>query len=534
MINRLKIMGLRMLPLAVFSMVMVLLAACGVNGRRTSPYVDVNTDFNHIYETIVTSTDLSHAKGMIKKAYDEERIGEGQKKYLEAIVVYRAEERFDSVIEICQQALDASDTKGDKTLTYCIYALMTNSAAASENNAAMLQYASATETLAQELGRKDKEFEMKATVGYGMVLLGNSEEGLKMIDQALDDLMKYDSWNCMNSYLIASKLKAVALHILNRPADVVDLCERVIALLDKGIAHPEGIKDKPLPWEKDKESFAVMLKLYRTQMLAFLSNAHAKMGNRDLAMQSLEEFDQSDQLKSLESQRMIVTTLGEMKLFDRMLSVYAKIDKEDGGDTITESYREELELKASAASAKGDHELERHYLRRALNLEDTLHEAQNMVLMAHTLSVYKVHDEQMKAWDAKAAAKLMLVALVALVSIVIFVVVYMFRLYKQKQVVALKNKALVSSIEKALEYKDRYEMAERALEDAENRACEAERNSEMMRGPYKEPQKARKLLLETTIPVWTRNCRQWLPKRQITQMTHLLTALKMQVASLNR
>ena len=182
MINRLKIMDLRMLPLAVlFDGNGCFLPLAEANGRRTSPYVDVNTDFNHIYENIVTSADLSHAKGMIKKAYDEERIGEGQKKYLEAIVVYRAEARFDSVMEICQQALDASDTKGDKTLTYCIYALMTNSAVASENNAAMLQYASATETLAQELGRKDKEFEMKATVGYGMVLLGNSEEGLKMI-----------------------------------------------------------------------------------------------------------------------------------------------------------------------------------------------------------------------------------------------------------------------------------------------------------------------------------------------------------------
>ena len=54
--------------------------------------------------------------------------------------------------------------------------------------------------------------------------------------------MKYDSWNCLNSYLIVSKLKVVALHILNRPADVVDLCEKVIALLDKGIAHPERNK----------------------------------------------------------------------------------------------------------------------------------------------------------------------------------------------------------------------------------------------------------------------------------------------------
>ena len=63
-----------------------------------------------------------------------------------------------------------------------------------------------------------------------------------------------------------------------------------------------------------------MLKLYRTQMLAFLSNAHAEMGNRDLAMQSLKEFDQSEQSKSLDSQRMIVPALGELKLFDRMLA----------------------------------------------------------------------------------------------------------------------------------------------------------------------------------------------------------------------
>lgn len=63
MINRLKIMDLRMLPLAVLSMVMVLLAACGGNGRRTSPYVDVNTDFNHIYENIVTAPTSRMPKG---------------------------------------------------------------------------------------------------------------------------------------------------------------------------------------------------------------------------------------------------------------------------------------------------------------------------------------------------------------------------------------------------------------------------------------------------------------------------------------
>lgn len=474
-----KTRHLRMLPLAALALlVTAFLAACGGRGRGTSAYVDVNTDFNHIYENIVTSADVSGAGEMIDKAYSDGRIGDGQKMYLEAVAVYKGQARFDSVLEICQRALDAPDTKNDKTLAYCIYALMTNSATASENNAAMLQYASTTETLAKELGRTDKEYEMKATVGYGMVLLGNGTEGLKMIDDALASLINNDTWNCINSYLIASKLKVAALDRMGRQGDVVKLCGSVIALIDRYIASPARIKDKPQAWETDRESFAVVLKMYRTQMLAYMSYANALLGNREAALKSLEEFDASELSKTLDSQRMIVAALGELKLYDRMLAVYALIDKEDGADTITGSYSEELDMKARAASAKGNLALARHYLRRTIDLNDTLHKVQDMAQMAHTLSVYKVHDEQMKAQNAKAAAKLLLVALVALAVTVILSGIYMFRLYRQKQVVALKNKALVSSIEKALEYKDKYERMEREMELAGNRMRNADKDGD--------------------------------------------------------
>lgn len=453
----------------VATVVAVILVACGGKGRRSTPYVDVNTDFNRLYENIVTSADLSHADSMITRAYNNEDISEGQRRYLEAMVVYKSLARFDTVIEICQKALDAPDARSDKMLNYCVYSLMASAACASQNNAAMLQYASKTEALAKDLGLSDKEYEMKATVGYGMVVLGRIDEGLSMIDDAIGKLKQSNTWNSTNSLLIASKMKVAALDRMNRQSDIQGVCGTVIQQLDRLIANPDAIKEKPAAWVADSASFAVQLQLYRTQMLAYLSYAYAAAGDRAEALQCLAQFDASPQSKTLDCQRMIVSALGELKLYDRMLSVYSHIDREDGADTITESYSEELDMKARAAEAMGDYTTARQFLRRTIDLNDTLHKVQDMDQMAHTLSVYKVHDEQMKAQNAKAAAKLMLVAVIALVVIVVLAVVYMFRLYRQKQMMTLKNKALISSIDKSLEYKDKYEnLIARIEEEADN------------------------------------------------------------------
>lgn len=470
MLSKARHSSMRLLPMLMVAVVVaVALAACSGSGRRSTPYVDVNKDFNRLYENIVTSADLSHADSMIAKAYDGEDISEGQRRYLEAMVVYKSLARFDTVLEICQKALDAPDTRSDKMLNYCVYSLMASAACASQNNAAMLQYASRTEALAKELGITDKEYEMKAIVGYGMVVLGRIDEGLSMIDDAIEKLKKDNTWNATNSLLIASKMKVAALDRINRPRDIQQVCTVVIDQLDRLMADPDAIKEKPAAWVADSASFAMQLQLYRTQMLAYLSYAYAAAGDRAEALECLKQFDASEQSKTLDCQRMIVSALGELKLFDRMLGVYSRIDREDGADTITESYSEELDMKARAAEAMGDYTAARHYLRRDINLNDTLHKVQDMDQMAHTLSVYKVHDEQMKAQRANAAAKLMLVAVIALVVIVVLAAVYMLRLYRQKQTMALKNKALISSIDKSLEYKDKYEnLIARLEEESDN------------------------------------------------------------------
>ena len=447
------------------SFAIVALLSCNDDGHGASQDVKDNVDFNRLYEELITTDDFIGASRHLNKAYDEEKIGKGQREFLEAMVVYRSLARFDSVLSICENALTERDVKGDDMLSYCIYSLMTNAAMAAGNNGDMLQYASKTEELAHSLGMKTKEQEMKATVGFGMVLMGHEADGFRMIDNALDLLHKYSTWDSRNSYLIATKLKVVAYDRTGRLAEIPSVCYNALALLDQMEAHPESVKDKPQAWVRDKKLFAQTINLYRTQIATYLTYAFAKTGNMAEAKKWLAEFDKSELSELLDCQRMIVSALGEMRLYDRMVATYALINRADGNDTVNESYCEELDMLAREATNRGDTWSASNYLRRALALKDTLNKRQNMSQMARTISLYKVHDEQMKAKSAEYTAKFVVVIVAVLLAIVAIAIAYIIRLNRQRNLMLQKNKALVNSIDRQIEYKDKYDKLLKKVQD---------------------------------------------------------------------
>ena len=447
------------------SFVVAALLSCSDDGHGASQDVKDNVDFNRLYEELITTDDFIGASRHLNKAYDDEKIGKGQREFLEAMVVYRSLARFDSVLSICENALTERDVKGDDMLSYCIYSLMTNAAMAAGNNGDMLQYASKTEELAHSLGMKTKEQEMKAIAGFGMVLMGHEADGFRMIDNALDLLHKYSTWDSRNSYLIATKLKVVAYDRTGRLAEIPSVCYNALALLGQMEAHPESVKDKPQAWVRDKKLFAQTINLYRTQIATYLTYAFAKTGNMAEAKKWLAEFDKSELSELLDCQRMIVSALGEMRLYDRMLATYALINRADGNDTVNESYCEELDMLAREATNRGDTWSASSYLRRALALKDTLNKRQNMSQMARTISLYKVHDEQMKAKSAEYTAKFVVVIVAVLLAIVAIAIAYIIRLNRQRNLMLQKNKALVNSIERQIEYKDKYDKLLKKVQD---------------------------------------------------------------------
>lgn len=444
----------RIIPVAFAVM---FLFSCGDGRDVSTSRVKENASFNRLYEKLCISSTLDNADKDISLALDSGKIGQGQSKFLHAMVVYRQLANFDSVLVVCEKALEEPDAKDDDMLQYCIYSLMTNSAMAVGSNADMLQYACKTEDLAKKLGEKEKEQEMKATVGYGMVLMGHGKEGFKMVDEALTQLRRNSSWDGRNGYLIASKLKIAALDRYGRYADIVNVCKGVVEILDQMETNPKMVEEKPESWEKDKESFILAVRLYRTQMLAYMAYASAKIGDMAEAEKYLAEFDKSELSGMIDCQRMIVSALGEMKHYKRMRKIFQTIDKDIAGDTLNEGYGEELDFLAREAASRGDTKTSCGYLNRALALKDTLNKRQNMSQMARTISLYKVHEEQMKTQKAQFTAKFMFLIAGGLALVMVFAIVYIVHLITQRRRITQKNKALVNSIERSMEYKEKYE-----------------------------------------------------------------------------
>lgn len=478
-----------MRKLIIFSVSLItILTFCCCGDKGTPAVSSADKNFDAMFDRVVTSPGIDSAKVAISTAAEKGEISEGQKKYLEAVVVYRGFMRFDSVLTMCQPLVEKPEVKADKLLLYRIYALMANAAEAYGSYADMIQYASRTVTLARELGKIDKEQEMIGTVGYGMVLLGRSSEGLQMIDKALATLARQRDWNCCNSYIILSKIKIGSFDELNRPDGVLDVCRDVLDKLDDMEDNPDNITNMPSEWKTNKDSFIAALSLYRSQMNAYMAYAYAKIGQRENAMKSLADFDKSSYSSSPDANRIIVLALGELGLYDRMLATYRAIDNEIGGDTINQAYSEELQFKAKAASSVGNYAEARQYLRRTIALNDTLYKLRDQEQMARMLTVYKVHDEQVKANAASSAAKMMLVIVVALTVITVVTIVLMILIYRQNRYVNMKNKRLVGMIESMYDYKEKYkelvkEKENKIDETAENCINQEEKTIEKLDAP---------------------------------------------------
>ena len=432
---------------------MALMLCCCSNSDNTETDSD---EFDVMLNTIVTSETAEKAYSIIENAHSNGQINNGQRSYLRAVVVFKDRERFDSVITLCQPLVEMPEVKTDKKLLYRIYALMANAAEGCGNYADMIQYATKTENLAQKLGRIDKQQEMMGTVGYGMILLGRSKEGMRMINKGLENLRGRTEWNCRNSYIILSKIKIAALDEMENFSGILPVCQDIINNLSNMANHPERITKMPKEWADNKQVFSKAIDFYRTQALAYMTYSYAKTNQDDKAKDILKEFYKTEYANTLDAKRVIVEALGELELYDKMLVIYDEIDKNNGADTISHAYSEELQYKARAASAAGDKELARRYLRRTIALNDSLHKRIDQEQMARMLSVYKVHEEKQKADKAASEAKMLLIIIVALGTITIITVILAIRILHQSKKMKEKNRSIVGIIDKVYKYRKNY------------------------------------------------------------------------------
>lgn len=459
--------------------VLFLLAAtfccCCSGGEETKSVGDV---FDQINNYVETTGDIDRAKARVAAAEDSDSITDTQRQFFDAVLVFRSTLNYDTVRSICQRLAERRDVKVDKHLLYHIHSLLTAAAEANGSFGDMIQFASITRNLAHDIGKKAKEQEMVGTMGYGMVLMGRDSEGLQMIDKALAALQKQNDWTGCNNFIVLSKLKVNALDYISRYDDMLGVSRNALMLIGRMERNPKAVKGLPEAWTADNAVMKSALSMYRAQFYAYMAYAYAKTGRRSEAMESLADFDRLPFSKTNQGKRTIVYALGELRLYDRMLAAYKAIDKEQKGDTVSVDYRDELYLKANAASASGDYMLSHTYLQRALNLTDKLFKMRDRDQMQRTLSAYKVNEERMKSNSASAAARLMFVIFVCMFIVVVMVLYFMIRTNRQSHSLLRKNRTLVLMIQSVYDYQEKYK---ELLRKSEGLADETEENGDKKR-----------------------------------------------------
>lgn len=435
-----------------------ILTLCFASCQNSSKPNDKDrSGFNAVYDKVINCREISGANKEIEKSLLTKEINKAESKYLEALALYNHGLHYDSVMSICETALSDRAVATDKGLSYRLYYLLSNVAYTSSNYPDMIKYSSLASRTALELGKDEKAQEMYAAVGYGNVLMGHGNTGLKMIDNALNQLSTMNTWESYNGQIITYKYKISCLDKLGETGMISDAAKHIISIVDilreKGL-HTDGI---PQCFTKDSIVYQETLDTYRMQALAYLAYSYAKTKNTSKAKAYIKEFERNPMSKTVDGKRIIVSALAELGMFDKMLEAYSDIDKSRCRDTINESFYAELQYKSRAAAAKDNDVMARLYLERALVIGDSLAIRSNRTQMARNMSIYRVQEERLKASKAESHAKTMAIASALVLAIALLLAILSILQYKKKKIISMKNMKLARNIEELYEYKNKYE-----------------------------------------------------------------------------
>ncbi len=259
-----------------------------------------------------------------------------------------------------------------------------------------------------------------------MAHLGQPEEGMTKIDEAIRQLDAPGSIDRMDAFIIAVKRKITVLNDQGRYAEVILFAQRILDQLDHYEQHAKDYAEDSyrLSWSDKPADRDRYIDFSRAQANGFLAGAYAMTGDVAHAREYLARFDQSGYGHSFS---------------DEM--VYRM-----GNDTVNDDYAVILRDRAIVARAKGHvaeaYDLMKRHANLAKVLSDSLHASE-----AHDYAArYHAQEQELKIQEAETASRMKSIIIGVIVLLFIIASVISFYYRRQRQIISEKNRALVRMI----------------------------------------------------------------------------------------
>ena len=264
-------------------------------------------------------------------------------------------QRQDSAILICEQLLQHDSVINAPHDQENILDLLMVTSRTKTDFEGYVKWATQKAEVCRLQGEETEQWRTEAEIGMVMAHLGQPEEGVVKIDEAIRQLDAPGSIDRMDAFIIAVKRKITVLNNQGRYAEVIPLAQRILDRLDHYEQHAMDYAEDSyrLSWSDSPADRDRYIDFSRAQANGFLAGAYAMTGDIAHAREYLARFDQSGYGHSFSARRMIIPTQMALGMYDEAMTTSDEIVYRMGYDTINADYAMILRDRAIVARAKG-------------------------------------------------------------------------------------------------------------------------------------------------------------------------------------
>ena len=357
-------------------------------------------------------------------------------------------QRQDSAILICEQLLKHDSVINTLHEQENILDLLMITSRTKTDFEGYVKWATQKVEVCRLLGEDTEEWRTEAEIGMVMAHLGQPEEGMSKIDEAIRQLDAPGSIDRMDAFIIAVKRKINVLNDQGRYGEVIPLAQRILDRLDHYEQYAKDYAEDSyrLSWSDKPADRDRYIDFSRAQANGFLAGAHAMTGDAIHARECLARFDQSGYGHSFGARKMIIPTQMALGMYDEAMATSDEMVYRMGNDTVNDDYAVILRDRAIVARAKGHlveaYNLMNRHANLAKVLSDSLHASE-----AHDYAArYHAKEQELKIQEAETASRIKSIIIGVIILLLIIAGVVSFYYRRQRQIISEKNRALVRMI----------------------------------------------------------------------------------------
>ena len=430
----------------------VLICSCArpkQTGADFSPVVD---SVGKVVTGLLVQQDLARAKEVIDSADAAGWLTPYNAEMMRLRVLEREDANMPEVQQRYEKLLEQDLTPGQQAE---VLEKLTYISRCRRNDENTLKYGMQYMDACRQAGNGVKEWSTQAEMGSVMVRLGRTEEGLAMIDEALQALDGVKQFAYMDACILAMKSYIRTLNDLNRYEEVIPVGERLVAKLQDFAAHPEVYDDGSVRMPNDARRPGYV-DFYTGQAYAFIAYAYASMGQKDEARRYSRLFDTTKYSTTYNGRKQMASVWQMTGEYERMSAVYDEMAAAMGADSVNYDYAVMLFNRAMVAQKQGKGAQSANYWRRYAAMQKQLNEKERIAAAQEAAARYHEQERQYELEMERAKIEkerlidIVLVALILLLSAFAAYITYQFFAIRRKD--AILSREITDSINYRAKY----------------------------------------------------------------------------------